>query len=35
MIGKVGSSGVGISMGYSTYVANVEYGMTVVAIIYK
>ena len=35
IIGKAGSSGVGIPMGYSTYVVSEEYGMTAVAIKYK
>ena len=35
IIGKAGSSGVGIPIGTSTYVVNEEYGMTAVAIVYK
>lgn len=35
IIGKAGSSGVGIPMGTSTYVVSEEYGMTAVAIKYK
>ncbi len=35
IIGKTGSSGVGIPMGYSTYGVSEEYGMTAVAIKYK
>lgn len=35
IIGKAGSSGVGIPMGYSTYVVSEEYGMTAIAIKYK
>lgn len=35
IIGKAGSSGVGIPMGNSTYVVSEEYGMTAVAIKYK
>jgi hypothetical protein len=35
IVGKAGSSGVGIPMGYSTYVVSEEYGMTAVAIKYK
>ena len=35
IIGKAGSSGVGIPMGYSTYVVSQEYGMTAVALKYK
>jgi hypothetical protein len=35
IVGKAGSSGVGIPMGYSTYVVSEEYGMTAIAIKYK
>ncbi|WP_206170458.1 hypothetical protein [Flagellimonas maritima] len=35
IIGKVGSSGVGVPIGTSTYVVNEEYGMTAVEIRYK
>ncbi len=35
IIGKTGSSGVGIPMGTSTYVVSEDYGMTAVAIKYK
>jgi hypothetical protein len=35
IIGKAGSTGVGIPMGYSTYVVSEEYGMTAIAIKYK
>jgi hypothetical protein len=36
IVGKAGSSGVGIPMGgYSTYVVSSEYGMTAIAIKYK
>lgn len=35
IIGKAGSSGVGVPMGTSTYVVSEEYGMTAVAIKYK
>lgn len=35
IIGRAGTSGVGIPMGYSTYVVNEEYGMTAIAIRYK
>lgn len=35
VVGKAGSLGIGIPMGYSTYVVNEEYGMTVIAIKYK
>lgn len=35
IIGKAGSSGVGIPMGTSTYVVSQEFGMTAVAIKYK
>jgi hypothetical protein len=35
IIGKAGSSGVGIPMGSSTYVVSEEYGMTAIAIKYK
>ncbi len=35
IIGKAGSSGVGIPMGNSTYVVTEEYGMTAIAIKYK
>lgn len=35
IVGKAGSSGVGIPMGYSTYVVREEYGMTAIAIKYK
>ena len=35
IIGKAGTSGVGIPMGTSTYVVSEEYGMTAVAIKYK
>lgn len=35
IIGKSGSYGVGIPMGYSTYVVSEEYGMTAIAIKYK
>jgi hypothetical protein len=35
IIEKVGSSGVGIPLGTSTYVVSEEYGMTAVAIKYK
>lgn len=35
IIGKAGTSGVGIPMGISTYVVSEEYGMTAVAIKYK
>lgn len=35
IIGKAGTSGVGIPMGTSTYVVSQDYGMTAVAIKYK
>ena len=35
MIGKAGTSGIGIPMGTSTYVVSEEYGMTAIAIKYK
>jgi hypothetical protein len=35
IIGKAGSSGVGIPIGYSTYVVSEEYGMTAIAIKYN
>jgi hypothetical protein len=35
IIGKAGTSGVGIPMGTSTYVVTEDYGMTAVAIKYK
>lgn len=35
IIGKVGSSGIGVPIGTSTYVVSEEYGMTAVAIKYK
>ena len=35
IIGKASSAGVGIPMGYSTYIASEEYGMTAIAIRYK
>ncbi|MCO5278622.1 MAG: hypothetical protein M9911_11575 [Saprospiraceae bacterium] len=35
IVGKAGSSGVGLPMGYSTYVVSEEYGMTAIAIKYK
>ncbi len=35
IVGKAGSSGVGVPIGTSTYVVNEEYGMTAVAIVYK
>jgi hypothetical protein len=35
IIGKAGATGVGIPMGYSTYVVSEEYGMTAIAIKYK
>jgi len=35
IIGKAGSYGVGIPLGYSAYVVSEEYGMTAVAIKYK
>lgn len=35
IIGKAGSSGVGVPIGTSTYVVSEEYGMTAVAIRYK
>lgn len=35
IIGNAGSTGVGIPMGYSTYVVSKEYGMTAIAIKYK
>jgi hypothetical protein len=35
IIGKSGTSGVGIPMGTSTYVVSAEYGMTAIAIKYK
>ena len=35
MIGKAGSTGYGIPIGYSTYVVSEEYGMTAIAIKYK
>jgi len=35
IIGKSGTSGVGIPLGYSTYVVSEGYGMTAIAIKYK
>lgn len=35
IIGKAGTSGVGVPIGNSTYIVNEEYGMTAVAIKYK
>lgn len=35
IVGKAGATGVGIPMGYSTYVVSEEYGMTAIAIKYK
>ena len=35
IVGKAGSTGVGIPMGYSTYVVSEEYGFTAIAIKYK
>lgn len=35
IVGKAGSSGVGIPLGYSTYVVSEEYGMKAIAIKYK
>jgi hypothetical protein len=35
IIGKAGSSGIGIPMGYSTYVVSEDYGMVAIAIMYK
>lgn len=35
IIGKAGSYGMGIPIGYSTYVVSEEYGMTAIAIKYK
>ena len=35
IIGKTGSYGVGVPIGYSAYVVNQGYGMTAVAIKYK
>jgi hypothetical protein len=35
IVGKTGVTGVGIPMGYSTYVVSGEYGMTAIAIKYK
>ena len=35
IVGKAGSTGVGIPMGNSTYVVSEEYGMTAIAIKYK
>jgi hypothetical protein len=35
IIGKAGSHGVGIPIGYSAYVVSEEYGMTAIAIKYK
>ncbi len=35
IVGKAGATGVGIPMGYSTYVVSEEYGMTAIAIRYK
>jgi hypothetical protein len=35
IVGKAGSTGVGIPMGYLTYVVSEEYGMTAIAIRYK
>lgn len=35
IVGKAGSTGVGVPMGYSTYVVSEEYGMTAIAIKYK
>jgi len=35
IIGKAGSSGVGVPIGTMTYVVNEEYGMTAIAIVYK
>jgi hypothetical protein len=35
IVGKAGSAGVGIPMGYSTYVVSEAYGLTAIAIKYK
>jgi hypothetical protein len=35
IIGKAGSYGLGVPMGYSAYVVNSEYGMTAIAVKYK
>lgn len=35
IVGKAGASGVGVPIGYSTYVVTEEYGMTAIAIKYK
>jgi hypothetical protein len=35
LVGKAGSSGIGVPLGYSTYVLSEEYGITAIAIKYK
>ncbi len=35
LVGKAGSSGIGVPLGYSTYVLSEEYGITAIAIKYN